>query len=299
MENLQRSLEKTVKSLPLSKKLKKPDSWILLAIDDSGKTISLGKLKKLVITLALVAVVVIASVLYLLVVTKGLSEENEKFRNALDASKKQVAALRDERDVFMVRSVLDKSGAENKLVDIREEQSDETSGGLPDKSASSKTIPDSADVDKTIFLTTEKQPAKKTDLSTQVKKPEASIDDFKVLFEPASNTLNVQFKIINISSDSHPVSGHAFVILKEHDIDNDNLLIFPRVAMLSGKPSHYKKGQYFSIYRFKTVRFNAQNETEPLRFKNAIILVYSVKGDLLLEKEYPVQIQGMESILTE
>ncbi len=290
MENLSGNLEKVVKSLSLPKQLKRSDSWILLAIGDHGKTISFGKLKGLVLALALAVVIVVVLVSYSLIVSKSLSKENDGLRNALDASKKQIAALRDERDIFMVRSVLDKTGVKDSLVSIEEKQTGETPVGLPDKKASVETSPEQAGVDKTVLLASEKQPEEKTASARQATLPVASVEDFVILFEPAGNILKVQFKIINTSSDSQPVSGHAFVILKDDDNDDSKWLIFPRVTLASGKPSPYKRGQYFSIYRFKMVKFTAQTETNPKRFSNASVLVYNTTGDLLLEKSCPVKI---------
>lgn len=289
MENLPGNLEKIVKSLSLPKQSKRLDSWILLAIGDHGKTISFGKLKGLMVALALAVVIVVVLVSYSLIVSRSLSKENDGLRNALDASKKQIVALRDERDIFMVRSVLDKSGVEDGLVGIEEKQTGETSGGLPDKKASVKTSPKPAGLDKTVLLTGEKQLEEKTTSTRQANLPVVSVKDFMILFEPGSNTLKVQFNIINTFLDSpQPVSGHAFVILKD---DNDGKwLIFPRVTLASGKPSPYKRGQYFSIYRFKTVKFTAQSETNPKRFSDASVLVYNTTGDLLLEKSFPVKI---------
>ncbi|MEA3415267.1 MAG: hypothetical protein U9R02_03775 [Thermodesulfobacteriota bacterium] len=305
MENLPGNLQKFVKSLSLPKQSKRAraGSWILLAIEERGKIISIGRLKGLIIALVLTLVIVVVSVSSLLIIAKSASEENEGLRNALDASKKQVAALRDEKELLMVRLVLAgagveaeagvEAGVEDKLADIGEKQKKETSGRLPDKSASIKTKPDPTDADKTVLLTGEKQPEEETASAIPAKLSSVLIEDFVVLFEPGSNVLKVQFKIIKISSDSQPVSGHAFVILKNDEVDEDRWLIFPRVTLSSGKPSQYNKGQYFSIYRFKTVNFKARYEADPKRFNNANVLVYNTTGDLLLEKSYPVTIANM------
>lgn len=311
MENLPGNLEKVVKSLSLPKQSKRAraSSWILLAIEERGKIISIGRLKGLIIALVLTLVVLVVSVSSLLIIAKSASDENEGLRNALDVSKKQVAALRDEKELLMVRLVLAGAGVEaevgveteagvgveveDKLADIGEKQKKETSGGLPDNSASIKTKPDPTDADKTVLLTGEKQPEEETASAIPAKLPGVSIKDFVVLFEPDSNILKVRFKIIKISPDSQPVSGHAFVILKNDEVDEDRWLIFPRVTLSSGKPSQYNKGQYFSIFRFKTVNFKAQYEADPKRFNNANVLVYNTTGDLLLEKSYPVTIANM------
>ncbi len=309
MENLPGNLEKVVKllSLPKQSKRTRAGSWILLAIEERGKIISIGRLKGLIIALVLTLVIVVVSVSSLLIIAKSASEENEGLRNALDASKKQVAALRDEKDLLMVRLVLAEARieagveakVEDRLADIREKQKGEIAGGLPDNSTSIETKPDPTDIDKTVLLTGEKQPEEKTASAIPAKLPGVLIEDFVVLFEPDSNILKVQFKIIKISPNSQPVSGHAFVILKNDEVDEDRWLIFPRVTLASGKPSLYKRGQYFSIYRFKTVRFKAREETDPKRFNNASVLVYNTTGDLLLEKILPVEVQEIESISTE
>jgi len=300
VENLPGNLEKVVKSLSLPKQSKRTraGSWILLAIEERGKIISIGRLKGLIIALVLALVIVVVSVSSLLIIAKSASEENEGLRNALDASKKQVAALRDEKDLLMVRLVLAESGVEagteagteDRLADVGEKQKGETSSGLPDNSASSKTKPDPADVDKTVVLTGEKQPEEETASAIPAKLPSASIKDFVVLFEPGSNILKVQFKIIKRPPNSQPISGYVFVIFKDDEVDEDRWLIFPRVTLSSGKPSQYNKGRYFSIFRFKTVKFKAQYEADPKRFNNAKILVYNTTGDLLLEKSFPVTI---------
>jgi len=305
VENLPGNLEKVVKSLSLPKRSKRTraGSWILLAIEERGKIISIGRLKGLIIALVLTLVIVVVSVSSLLIIAKSASKENEGLRNALDASKKQIAALRDEKDLLMVRLVLAESRVEarieDRLADIGEKQKSEISGGLPDNSASIETKPGPIDVDKTVLLTGEKQPKEETASAIAAKLPSASIEDFVVLFEPGSNILKVQFKIINRTPNSQPVSGHAFVILKDDEVDEDRWLIFPQVTLASGKPSLYKRGQYFSIYRFKTIRFKARDETDPKRFNNALVLVYNTTGDLLLEKILPVEVQEIESISTE
>jgi hypothetical protein len=60
----------------------------------------------------------------------------------------------------------------------------------------------------------------------------------------------------------------------------------------------YKKGQYFSIYRFKTLNFKAQYEADLEQFNNASILLYNTTGDLLLEKSFPIEIKKTVSSQT-
>jgi hypothetical protein len=299
VKNLPQNLKKVVKSmflsLPKPSKRARAGSWILFAIEERGKIISIGRLKGLIIALALTLVIVVVSVSSLLIIAKSASDENEGLRNALDASKKQVAVLRDEKDLLMVRLVLAESTVEETLADSKEKQKGETSGGLPDNSPSIETKPDPADVEKTVLLTVEKQPKEETASAIPAKLPRASIEDFVVLFEPGSNILKAHFKIIKTSQSSQPFSGYAFAILKQNEVDQDSWLIFPQVTLASGKPLLYKKGQYFSILRFKTIKFRSQNETNPKRFKTATVFVFAKTGELVLEKSFPVEITATVS----
>jgi len=104
------------------------------------------------------------------------------------------------------------------------------------------------------------------------------------------NLLKVQFRIKNVSGKSEPVSGYAFVVLKTGDMDRSKWLVFPRVALISDKPSRIKKGRYFSIARFKTVRFSVIVE-DPYQYKNATVIIFGAEEKYLLEKNIPVDIQ--------
>jgi hypothetical protein len=69
---------KVVKSLSLPKESKRAraGSWILLAIEERGKIISIGRLKGLIIALVLTVVVIVVSVSSLLIIAKSASKEN-------------------------------------------------------------------------------------------------------------------------------------------------------------------------------------------------------------------------------
>lgn len=279
MEDLSRNLEKVVKAHTPPKPSKRAGSWSVLLLEDHGQMVLLGKLKRLVIPLALVLIIATVSFAWLLIVFKSTREDNRNLSNALDISRQKIISLRDEKDMLMVRLVVAESKIKNSAADI-----------LTDKSPSVEAGANSGDVDKRGSLPHEKKVEEKTAFIQPEKLQKTAIKDFIVLFEPDTSALKVQFKIIKTSQSSQPLSGYVFAILKQNKANQNSWLIFPSVPLVSGKPAMFKKGQYFSILRFKTIKFRLQNETNPKRFKNATVFVFAKTGKLLLEKNFPIEI---------
>ena len=279
MEDLSRNLEKVVKAHTPPKPSKRAGSWSVLLLEDHGQMVLLGKLKRLVIPLALVLIIATVSFAWLLIVFKSTKEDNRNLSNALDISRQKIISLRDEKDMLMVRLVVAESKIKNSAADI-----------LTDKSPSVEAGTNSGDVDKRGSLPHEKKVEEKTAFIQPEKLQKAVIKDFIVLFEPDTSALKVQFQIIKTSQSSQPFSGYVFAILKQNKANQNSWLIFPSVPLVSGKPAMFKKGQYFSILRFKTIKFRLQNETNPKRFKNATVFVFAKTGKLLLEKSFPIEI---------
>jgi hypothetical protein len=118
-----------------------------------------------------------------------------------------------------------------------------------------------------------------------------SIDNFKVFHESKINTLNIQFDLKNAGTDIQYITGYAFVILKENNIDQNNWLSVPNVPLVSKRPSEINKGRRFSISRFKQVYLTTNIKSPLQRYKTATVFVFSVSGELLLEKDLPVEIK--------
>lgn len=290
MENLSRNLAKVVKAHTppkASKSSKRAGSWSILFLGDHGQIISIRTPKKLVITLAIVLVIAIVSFSWLLIIFKSTREDNKNLSNALDISRQKVMSLRDEKDLLMVRLVVAESKVKNRDADIS-----------PDTDPSVETRADSKTIGKPASLPNKKQVEQKTAFAQPEKLKRTTIEDFIASFETDTAALKLQFKIINSSKDSQPVSGHGFVILKQNEDDQSSWLTFPSVPLVSGKPAPFKKGQYFSILRFKVIKFKTQNEADPKRFKTATVFVFTTTGELLLEKSFPIEIKETVSSQT-
>lgn len=289
MEDLSRNLAKIVKAHTPPKPpkpSKRAGSWSVLFLGDHGQIISIRMPKRLVITLVIALVIAIVSFSWLLIIFKSTREDNKNLSTALDISYQKIMSLRDEKDLLMVRLVVAEFEIKNKGADMS-----------PDAKSFVETA-DSKAIDKIASLPNEKQVEEKTAFAGPEKLQRTAIKDFIVLFEPDTAALKIEFKIVNTSQDAQPVSGHAFVILKQSEVDQKSWLIFPPVPLVSGKPTLFKKGQYFSISRFKTMKFKIWNEVDPEQFKTATVFVFTTTGEPLLEKSFPVEIKETVSGLT-
>jgi len=262
MENIQRNLEKEVARLRLPKLSKKDRHWTFLLVGDHGEILSVRWFKGLAIALALVLVVAVVVLFRMGFIYKSATEENKNLKQALADSQQRVVSLRNEKDLLGVRLVIAESKVKANPAEIQEKQPVIKSAvtGKPG-------------------LVAEKSQA-------------VAVKKFITLYEPDNKILKMQFKIVNTSPDSQPVSGYAFVILKPNDVKQEKWTVLPSVALISGKPSLIEKGQAFLIYRFRKVEFSADGQTDPNLFKKATVVIYSTDGKLLLEKDFTLNIEG-------
>ncbi len=107
-----------------------------------------------------------------------------------------------------------------------------------------------------------------------------NIEDFKIKNDAVTGDLLVRFNIRNVSAEPGNISGRIFVILKP-DEKKSSWLVVPGVALKDGKPAVPKRGQYFSIARFKPVHFRIKSDSAPDSFKKASVFVFN-KNKLIL-----------------
>jgi len=289
MENLPRNLGKELNIRTLPKPSKRTQRWTLLFVGNHGKVIPVTRFVELVIVsaLALIAAVTAAAVLYIMY--KGKVIENNALTDALADSRQKVAVLQDEKDKLMVRLVLTESSKKETLA-INFDKTPEKSPEITPRSDTMEKAVDS-DID---ALRAKAQPEKSlasvpATISTQTtNSDQVDVEDFSVFREPDSNTLRVEFQIKKTVPELESVSGYAFVVLKNTETADGQGLVFPPVDLISGKPSLIKKGQFFSIARFKSMKFEKNDLTDVERFNSAAVLVYDTKETLLMEKNFPI-----------
>jgi len=278
MEELQMSLEKELNERSRPKPSKRTRRWTLLFIGEHGKIIPVTGVKPILILSALVLFFAVTAATSLYFINKEKVKENRQLIDALTVSRRQVKALKHEKDILTARLVLTEPETEKAQGEITEKRPDESSKTADDAGTSTASVqPEEASVNVALDV-----PAQ------EVQSGRVEVDRFKTSLEPYSNTLNVEFALKKIGPDSDSISGYAFVVLKDTESNQDQWLVFPSVGLISGKPSPINRGQYFSIARFKWMKFEINNLADIRRYEYATVFVFASEGTLLMKKDFPI-----------
>jgi len=128
-----------------------------------------------------------------------------------------------------------------------------------------------------------------TDKDAAIEKVTA--DNLFICVGPDDTSLNIEFKVINMGTRDEPVSGHAFVILKDAHAEQDLWSVIPRAMLMDGRPVQ-SRGQRFRIYNYRTIKFKVAHEN-PGVFVQATIFIFKDSGELIFERDFslePIQV---------
>ncbi len=297
MENLPRNLGKDLNKLTVPNPSERARHWTLLFVENHGKTISIRRFKGIAITSIFFLIILITATVCLYFLFNIEREQNKILMNTLAQFQQQVVSLKNDREVLMARLVVAESKIESSQVKTEETLPEKMLDNNDLISSSKKSESDATDLEKIDLFnktqTEEKFTTLEPNTSVQPAKPlRVMVDKFNIYHKPDINTLIMEFTLRNIGLKTELVSGDVIVVLKDDEVKMDNWITVPSGAVVSEQLSRKKKGHAFSIYRFVTLKFKVKGETSPDRFKIATVFVFSQKGDLLLKKDFPIEIKS-------
>ena len=253
--------------------------WTLLFLGSRGKTVTFHHFKAVVFTAILILLASTAVSAWFWYQNRSVRSDNLALREEIENMKQAVTSVRDEKDILTARLVVAESRVAEligKSAPALKRKEDQTSG--------------------------EKEVKKPEAALSVVEKPEpplkVDVRNFIVYFEPDINTLRVEYKLLNTGRKGNPVSGRTMVIMTEDESKPEQWLVMPPVPLVDNRPEG-NRGKYFSINRFRTVRFKANDQIGPDQYKSAAVFVFSSKGTLLLEKMFPVGLQSKTLTIVE
>ena len=301
------NLVKELKGIAVPKPKKRAGSWTLLFIGDRGKVIPVKRFKRLALTLTFAVFIVVALSVGLYFLYSSEAEENRSLINALGVSRQKVKSLQDEKELLMVRMVVAESKVKPVRIETEEKTIEKKTDLSEDNNASAAIEPPAPDINK-VVETVQGVPAEKAAAVAAVVKDEpdilepsmsdaepqiVSIEELMVSTALEGNNLQVTFTLRKSDKNIETISGHAFVVLKHDRDDRKQWFAIPSVSLVSGKPSRIRRGQYFSIVRFKTMKFKIKYSGDPQRFQYVTVFIYNTDAKLLLESEFPITVQEM------
>jgi len=313
MKRLSGNRVKELNGIAVPKPKKRASRWTLLFVGDRGKVIPVKRFKGLAITLILAVFIVVVLAVGLYFLYSSEAEENRNLINALGVSRQKVTSLQDEKELLMVRLVLAEAKIKVGRIETEEKTIEKKTDLSKNKNASAAIRPP-APVIKKVVETVKEVPVEKAAVLAAVVEDEpdisepgmpdaeskmVSIEDLMVLNTLEDNNLKVTFKLRKSDQNIETISGHAFVVLKYDRDDRKQWFAIPAVSFVSGKPSRIRSGQYFSIARFKAMKFQHKYSGDPKRFQYVTVFIYNADEKLLLESEFPITVQEVPTEPTE
>jgi len=224
--------------------------WTLMVIGGSGSIFSFRVGKPLVVTLTCFVLMFLAFTVVAVIFYRAVSTENEMLKKDLDKVRSNLLAISKARDRALVRLMAFEGEAEPAL------------------------------------QVSPVQPGKTGETEKPVVLENLSIEQLEIWKEIESSSVNFQFMLKNIDPQGRKVRGHTFVVLSPEEGAQEALKVFPWTPLKDGRPAIFRKGQFFSIARIKSIRGTFPDIETTECFKAATIYVFSETGSLLLEKVY-------------
>ena len=293
MENLSGNVGQDTKITSHRPKPAKSGFWTLLWVGELGNIVSFRLTKPLVVTLTSGLATILAFFVFAIFSYHAMRTENKGLKRDLDKVRADhVAALKAKERALVRLAVLDAEAKPEK------KKNGPAPGQKPPvriSQVAKPPAPPSQDIKDALLEdvtpVAEAPPAQPTETG-QAEKPGSteslSVEKLEIWREGQSDSVKFQFSIRNIDPEGRRIKGYTFVIFKPEKGSQEPLRAFPWTPLKDGRPTLFKRGQYFSITRFKFVSgtFPDIQTTEP--FKTATVYVYSEAGKLLVEEVYKV-----------
>ncbi len=268
-------------------------NWTLMLVGSHGQTRTFTRFKGFVIGCAvLVAAALLfgAGAAYLYA---SKADKSQKLQQALVDSQKQMKALKKQKELLAARLVLNGIKVDDIL--DRSRAAAETAEAEPSQPSDSAAPPVSAQKERAKQRASDTDPEKPEQKRKRLLNPdEIGVEKFRLSFSHASETLTVRFNITNNATDGEKLSGHAVVVLKADETNQNTWRTLPETELVAGKPTGEEQGQSFSIHNFKRMRFKATDTEDPTRFKVAVVFIFDESGNLVKEREFSITLDEEE-----
>lgn len=305
MEDLQRNLEKELTAASLSKSQRPYKRWTLLFVGDHGKTIAINRFKGLLFVWLFLVVSALSASAVLYALYRQSERENVVMNGTVGDLQRQIKEIRNEKDILMARLVVteaelgrhrakdsrvaDKAtvAAEPKRLAPAKAEAAAVSAGSDTAAAADNAGSEKDDAEQAAPAETENSATAPRSNETA---GSVAVEDLKVTYESNGNAFKARFTLRSTRPATDPIAGYTAVVLKSDGMKPQEWITLPTVTLEAGRPVGLKRGQYFSIARFKTVRFRTVSPADPSRYDTAEVFVFDAQNELIFEKSFPIGI---------
>ncbi|MCF8051948.1 MAG: hypothetical protein K9L59_11975 [Desulfobacterales bacterium] len=316
MEDLPGNLQSDLKAKRVPRPSRRSSRWTLLFVGDHGQTVSVRRFKSLFYLLMGLLLLAVGAAAGLYLYNRQTFDENQWLRAETHRLRETVEALRYEKDVLTARLVLTEAGFQKESPEAKPPPAQEAEGpsdasgkekGSPEKAsahgpeAAPEAQPEPVPVQE---LPAEQAPAPGEQTETGQEHAGAvestpvsvAVENMSVVHEQDRPLLRVTFVIRKGDPGPESVSGHAFVVLKQkNDSSGDSWVLIPWAKVEEGRPSPASRGQFFSISRFKPMKFETTGVSDTGRFDLLTVYIFNTGGELILEKDFSMTAEEVEA----
>jgi hypothetical protein len=274
--------------------------WTLLFVRDDGRTVPVKRFRGWLYLVAGVLLLALGTAGGLYWINRQTLAENHRLSAEAGRLREEISALRYDKDVLTTRLVLTEAQLK-KLKPPEKPKPDkstpqEKAGADPDRNDGAASGPQAeAKAAPEAPLARAEEPAvSEASPPTEIPVSEAesvsgpvSVDTLAVSHEQAHSLFRVTFNLRKDDSRQDSISGYAFVVLKPEDaLEAGDWIPMPWASIESGRPSPVQRGQYFSIARFKPMKFEIKGISDPDRLGQLTIFIFDTGGKLILEQDF-------------
>lgn len=265
-----------------------------MLVGEHGRIIPVRHVKGIAILLIAALVTALIALGILLFLYLRQSADLEQLRTNLADTTKQLAQLRDEKDMLLAKLVIEnkipiEKKAAASVTDDKKEADETTAVQQPlehKPAAAPAPTPTPAPEAKPV----QEKPPEPPPAPVSKVKWGADIRDFKVDYQHQRSMLQAVFRIYNTSRPKDPLSGRTVVIFKQGDEVPMKWLTVPRVQLDNGTPSG-KNGQAFKINNYRTMTFKAFGLKPPIDYDTAVVFVFTADGEMIRKEEFGFKVE--------
>ncbi len=317
MEDISRELEKEIESYSSPARIKRKSATMLIAVDDFGKMKPADWIKKFLVVLVVISIFFFLTTIQFYRLYSNYKAECISLRTNLDLAEKKVKNSIKEKEFLMAKLVM----SDKKPVKLKIEEKKNITKIIESKvvkvvkKRQIPSAPTSLNKSGSIQGAQKKlqkyrnQPPKditqapQKDIQNEIIKPAPSeaepeqkniknvgIDRFVITKDKDTGDVFINFRVLNIASEQGDASGRVFVLLWSKNKSDMNKLVVPTVPLKDNMPAIPRRGQYFSIAHFKSVKFKIRNIPNPELFDKATVFVFGKENKLILNEEINISI---------
>lgn len=248
-----------------------------MLVGEQGRVIPFRHFKAVVVVTIAILLTSLSAIILLGALYIQQGRDVDRLHGEIDTLRQQTATLRDENDLLLARLVIDKGA-----------------GVFVDDSADESPLDDEP-------VTTERDgtaeepaeaaapPAPPPAPAKPQVKWQADIRQFSLEYYPDQELLEATFRIYNTTSPRQTMAGDIVLVYTNDGDPTVQRLPVPAVSLRDGIPAA-GGGHDFRINNYRTMRFRAYRQKLPIAFDTVKVFVFEEGGELLLTRDFRVDI---------